>query len=92
MPYLKTEQKIYFDDLLVRLKRHSISTSGELNFLITELVKQFLKDGYNYEKLNAVVGALECAKTEFQRRIVGPYENLKISINGDVYEDFSDAK
>jgi hypothetical protein len=31
------------------------------------------------------VGALEQAKDEFRRRVVHPYEDLKIKENGDVY-------
>jgi hypothetical protein len=39
----------------------------------------------SYRILNNAVGAAESAKTEFQRRIVGPYEDSKIAENGDVY-------
>lgn len=31
------------------------------------------------------VGAIECAKMEFARRVIFPYEDRKISENGDVY-------
>lgn len=38
-----------------------------------------------YVELNEVVGALESAKLELYRRIVGPYEDKKSAENGDVY-------
>jgi hypothetical protein len=33
-----------------------------------------------------LVGVLECAKQELYRRILIPYEDAKIELNGDVYE------
>ena len=41
--------------------------------------------GLNYQTCNDVMGALEGAKAEFYRRVVGPYEDQKIEENGDVY-------
>ena len=62
------------------------ATSGELNYTLTrECVNYVLAHGLEYRTINDVVGALESAKAEFQRRVVGPYEDLKRDINGDVY-------
>ena len=36
-------------------------------------------------RIRSACGALECAKLEFARRIVAPYEDAKIKENGDVY-------
>jgi len=61
-------------------------TPGELNYAITLLMIGYVKaHGKKYEVLNAVVGAVESAKAEFQRRVVAPYEDTKIAENGDVY-------
>lgn len=60
-------------------------TAGELNYCITQLVKNFLGEKPNYERYNAAIGALESAKLELYRRKVVPYEDLKIQENGDVY-------
>jgi len=38
-----------------------------------------------YQTFNDILGALEGAKLEVYRRVVGPYENGKMSENGDVY-------
>jgi len=63
-------------------------TSGELNYMITELVNLYIKEhGKNYTILNDVIGALECAKLELYRRVLIPYEDEKIKQNGDVYGD-----
>lgn len=88
MPYLKIQQREYFNDLLKALHHVSIADGGELNFIFTECVKQYLAThDKRYETFNTVVGALESCKAEFQRRIVGPYENVKIESNGDVYKE-----
>ena len=62
--------------------------SGELNYLITGLIMRYMaaNGGVSYANINAVVGALDCAKMEFYRRVAVPYENTKLSLNGDVYD------
>lgn len=86
MPYLKKEERSYYNDLIAQIERHSITSPGELNFLVTLLIKQSMKDKtINYSLLNGIVGALDCAKEEFRRRILNPYEDSKIISNSDVY-------
>lgn len=83
MPYLTWKDKEKIES------GWPVGTAGELNFAITLLVKEFLagqpKEGKSYEALNAAMGALECCKLELYRRIVAPYEDVKIKENGDVY-------
>lgn len=79
MPYIKTKDKAR--------AAHSPETSGELNFQLTQAVQDYVhRNGLTYQTLNDVVGALEGVKAEFQRRVVAPYEDIKISTNGDVYD------
>lgn len=62
--------------------------AGELNFKITVLINNYCRHkGLKYQTMNDVVGALDSAKAEFQRRVVAPYEDLKIQQNGDVYHE-----
>ena len=62
------------------------TTAGDLNYLISVMAKAYIDaKGLRYEHLNAVVGALDSCKAEFQRRVVAPYEDTKIAENGDVY-------
>ncbi len=61
-------------------------TAGELNYVLTRIVLIYLKNhGLGYQSINDIVGALDGAKAEFQRRVVVPYEDAKIEENGDVY-------
>lgn len=80
MPYLPYKQK---EDLL----EHSYPTSaGELNFLLTTMCRRYFnKSARNYEALNSIIGALECCKQEYYRRVIIDYENEAIKRNGDVY-------
>jgi len=59
---------------------------GELNYCITMLCLDYLADKkLSYALLNEVMGVLSCARAEFYRRVVVPYEQAKCDENGDVY-------
>lgn len=79
MPYIEQSRR---KDLL----HAEIKTAGELNYMLTMTVKRYLDSkGLSYPTINDIVGALESAKAEFQRRVVAPYEDAKIKDNGDVF-------
>lgn len=60
--------------------------AGELNYLITNLLAEYTQSkGLSYQTINDVLGACEGAKAEYYRRLAVPYENTKLSLNGDVY-------
>lgn len=61
------------------------TTSGELNFIITTEIINYLGKDPRYADYNSVIGVLECCKLELYRRMVAPYEDVKIAENGDVY-------
>ena len=80
MPYIKQERR---EALRAGEKPRD---PGELNYAITVLADSYLKEkGLNYAHLNEVIGALDCAKLELYRRVAAPYEDEKITQNGDVY-------
>ena len=82
MPYINRADR----DRLELSANVEADTPGELNYLIAMLAQRYLaKHGKSYATINAIVGALECAKTEFYRRVAVPYEVQKIVENGDVY-------
>ena len=79
MPYIDKERRKW-------LEEHVMQSSGELNYNITMVCKEYLEENHlSYKTINEIVGALECAKLEFYRRIAVPYEEQKIKENGDVY-------
>jgi hypothetical protein len=81
MPYIEPQDRLH-----ILADEKSISSPGELNYFISTLVNWYISEkGKNYSTLNEVVGVLECAKLELYRRIIAPYEDVKIEQNGDVY-------
>ena len=59
---------------------------GELNYQVSKLLNDFVAmKGLSYATINEAIGALECAKLEFYRRVAVPYENKKAIANGEVY-------
>jgi len=81
MPYIKPDRR---KAILAGAKPQD---PGELNFAITALVDRYLEDKgeIRYAHLNEVIGAIDCAKLELYRRVAAPYEDQKITENGDVY-------
>ena len=59
--------------------------AGELNFLVTEMIKYYWDSRQSYQAICEITGALENVKQEFYRRIAVPYEEKKIEEKGDVY-------
>lgn len=87
MPYIDAELKLDLGEALDRiLNRIDEATSvGELNYILTSIVKEYVSVGESYARYNAAIGALEAAKLEFYRRAVAAYEDTKIRENGDIY-------
>jgi hypothetical protein len=82
MPYIKKERR---EDLAtVGLCPEN---AGELNYAITMLLIRYWRQPgeANYQRINDIVGACGGALHEFQRRVVGKYEDMKIVENGDCY-------
>jgi len=89
MPYIPQTDRKRFEAGLEVLAKEIISTgisNGDLNYIITTLANFYIaKHGTSYNTLSDVIKAFECAKLEFYRRKVAPYEDEKIRQNGDVY-------
>lgn len=87
MPYIPQERR---DGIELELQYERLSWSpsnaGDLNFVISTFIANYIREnGLRYANLNEMVGALECAKLELNRVIIGPYEDEKIRENGGVY-------
>lgn len=89
MPYIDETDRLHLRRESKRRVIDSIGQlpagPGELNYMITIIIKQYLGGSPNYTRINEAIGALECAKLELYRRIAVPYEEEKIKENGDVY-------
>lgn len=85
MPYVDRDSRVKLDDDIESLES-KIDSFGELNYVITRLCKMLRYDmgAISYEQLNSMIGVLECAKLEYYRKDVVPYEDVKESENGPV--------
>ena len=90
MPYIKESERERIEKEIRRYPQ--LKTPGELNYFITEVIRTYLdkkifdqREANNYADFNEVIGVLECAKQELYRRLVAPYEDVKMIENGDVY-------
>lgn len=84
MPYIEQKDREIFEGPIQEIN-NVVKNSGELNYIITRIIHGYVNfHSLKYEYLNDVIGALESAKAEFQRRVMNPYEDLKIKQNGDV--------
>lgn len=83
MPYINPELRIALEFL-----NPLPANAGELNYAISHLVHRYVlekcKNGLSYQVLNETVGVLDCAKMEFYRVVVVPYEDVKRVQNGSV--------
>ncbi len=88
MPYILPEDRLKLKPVADAIADaiDATTSAGDLNYLMSLMAKAYVDaKGLRYEHLNAVVGALDSCKAEFQRRVVAPYEDTKIAENGDVY-------
>ena len=87
MPYIKQKQRPAIDELTNPLINHLKSLpleeqDGALNYAVTKIIKNLYPKKYFH--LNRALGVLTAIKDEFYRRVIGSYEDTKITENGDV--------
>ena len=85
MPYVTNDRRL-IDTKTVAEFLPPKPVAGDLNFFLTIVIQSYVEaKGLSYSTINDVVGAMEGAKAEFQRRVVAPYEDGAIARNGDLY-------
>ena len=77
MPYITEEQK---GELETRLPENV----GELTYVLYLTCLKYAGPTPNYQTYAEILGALTATQHELYRRKVAPYEDRKISENGDV--------
>jgi len=84
MPYIEDFKRDPFDFYIDSLK-NVITNEGEVAYVLNEIICAYAKKkGRNYATLSSVIGIIECAKMELNRRIIAVYEDEKKIENGDV--------
>ena len=87
MPYIKKDQRPAIDQLVNPLINHLKTLpledqDGSLNYAVTKIIKHVYPQKYFH--FNRALGVLTAITQELYRKIIGPYEDTKISENGDV--------
>ncbi len=87
MPYIKQKDRTPVNGLIDALAKiigelPEDQQDGTMNYTITKLMRGVYPLRYRHQ--NRAMGVLECVKQEHYRRVIGPYEDLKIKENGDV--------
>jgi hypothetical protein len=82
MPYIPQEKRYQFEGIWYFIPEDM--TAGELNYVITKILKKLLGDKPNYARYNELIGALECCKLELVRKQLSPYEDEKEKQNGKI--------
>lgn len=80
MPYVDSNDRQNLGD------GYSPENAGQLNYTLALVVDEYIETkGLSYKTLNDVTGVLTNLNLEVYRRLTAPYENVKISTNGDVF-------
>jgi len=88
MPYIENKDKKDLDKSIGAISNaiRNGDFRGRLNYTISSIFSHLIEaNGVSYRLINDFIGVLECAKMEAYRRIAIPYEDSKISANGDVF-------
>jgi len=84
MPYIVNEKREKISPAVMELMT-KLEHKGDYNYAISLLIHTYIeRNGLSYDNLNDAVGILECAKAEFIRTVVSPYEDQKIKDNGHI--------
>lgn len=85
MPYISEDSKD-------RIDLPYVANVGELTYVIDRIGEDLAwkLSGYDfgklkYETLSAVRGAMSNAVDEFYRRVIAPFEDGKVLVNGDIF-------
>ncbi len=84
MPYIKDKYKKEMVDPINNLFMF-IESKGDLNYAICELVgKIIINSGISYTIISETIDTIHDVEMELRRRLLDPYEDIKLQKNGDV--------
>ncbi|MHA1815232.1 MAG: DUF6899 family protein [Candidatus Heimdallarchaeaceae archaeon] len=84
MPYILDEDRPKFDKA-IEVLTGIVNAKGDLNYTVCELVgRLILKTKISYTQISEWIDGVHGAERELTRRLLNPYEDIKIEENGDV--------
>ena len=82
MPYVKQERRPDLNKVVIAMTEASVKADGDLNYILYRFCKLHVTPSYNSYK--NFLGELNEAAEEIRRRLLAPWEDMKIEENGDV--------
>lgn len=82
MPYVKQERRADLNKVVIAMSEAKVVADGDLNYILFRFAKYHISPGYNNYK--NFLGELNEAAEEIRRRLLAPWEDMKIEENGDV--------
>jgi len=86
MPYIKLEDRTPDMVKSISCLVNEIKNKGDLNYTICQLTAELIlkTGGMGYTNVSNWIDGIHGAERELTRRLLNPYEDLKIEENGDV--------
>ena len=82
MPYIPEDKRLAMDLVVESMVDAGVEANGDLNYILYKFAKYHVEAGYgNYKNF---LGELNEAAEEIRRRLLVPYEDEKITENGDI--------
>jgi hypothetical protein len=82
MPYILPEKRPALDKIVVSMFMEGVKADGDLNYILFAFCKRYVEPSYNNYK--NYCGELRQCATEIERRLLAPYEDIKMEENRDV--------
>lgn len=82
MPYIKQNDRSSMDHVVDLMDVWDVKADGDLNYILYAFCKRHVNPSYNNYK--NFCGELRQCATEIERRLLGPYEDLKEKENGPI--------
>ena len=91
-PYIAQTRRGDFGVLLEEIKSTRIDNPGEVVYLFCKIADIYLSQHLmEFARMNDIMGALESAKADFIRNVLGPYEVKKQTERGDVWTEWGNT-
>jgi len=84
MPHIDDEQRLKYYQLVNYIEKHSIETKGDLEYLVYQLIKQYMSTReVRYSNLHDAVYGVIHAGEEYKRLHLDKREDIAIKENGE---------
>ena len=87
MPYISPEKRSDMNKVVEAMKVVGVKADGDLNYILFKYCKETVPSSYN--SIKNFLGELDECRAEIRRRLLAPYEDMKIEQNGDVSHETS---